>query len=363
MKVFLSWSGQKAREAAAFLRDFIPQILREAEPWLADVDVRKGDRFIDRIEAAVEGADVMILCVTRTDLSSPWMNFELGSLAHTKKPVIPVLVNFEPTELVGALALFQAVQLNRAGLRQLMFTLNDLARNALTPEALNNLFDINLPRLEPLLVSILERDQIPTSPADRSSIEVLEGVEARFDAIRGLLENLTQRLPVVDAKPTPQMAAPTRGLSSSRLRVFIGSSAEGLAVAEAIQVGLDHVAEVTLWTQDNFPPGSTTIESLVQTAPSFDYAVIVMTADDVLIKRGAKYRAPRDNLIFELGLFTGVAGRARTFLVFPRDEPIEFPSDLAGVTKLDFQMRRADSNLSAAVGAVCTRIKRVMGVS
>ena len=105
----------------------------------------------------------------------------------------------------------------------------------------------------------------------------------------------------------------------------------------------------------------TTIESLVGLAPTFDYAVIVMTADDVLIKRGTEHRAPRDNLIFELGLFTGTLGRARTFLVCPRDEPLELPSDLQGVTQLDFQLQRVDDNIEAAVGPVCTRIKRAMG--
>src|SRR5690606_23848090 len=32
-------------------------------------------------------------------------------------------------------------------------------------------------------------------------------------------------------------------------KVFIGSSREGLEIGEAIQLGLDHVAECTIWTQ------------------------------------------------------------------------------------------------------------------
>jgi predicted nucleotide-binding protein len=70
---------------------------------------------------------------------------------------------------------------------------------------------------------------------------------------------------------------------------------------------------------------------------------------------------PRDNLIFELGLFTGTLGRAKTFLVKCRDEDIELPSDLLGVTTVEYGMR-TDGNFMAAISPVCLRIKEVMGV-
>ena len=100
--------------------------------------------------------------------------------------------------------------------------------------------------------------------------------------------------------------------------------------------------------------------SLHDIARKFDFAVIVMTADDILIKRGIEHNAPRDNLLYEAGLIAGILGRARTFVVHPSDETLEFPSDFAGVTLIDFQMQRSDSNLSAAVAPACTQIKRLL---
>jgi predicted nucleotide-binding protein len=82
----------------------------------------------------------------------------------------------------------------------------------------------------------------------------------------------------------------------------------------------------------------------------------------MVVKRGFAAVAPRDNIIFEAGLFTGTLGRARTFLVYCRDTKISLPSDLAGVTAATFA-ERSDGNLHAALGPVCTRIKRALGMA
>jgi predicted nucleotide-binding protein len=134
-----------------------------------------------------------------------------------------------------------------------------------------------------------------------------------------------------------------------------------LPIADSIQVGLDDSAECTVWKRALFQPSQTTIEGLVDMSVAFDFAIIVMTADDVLTKRGNTTLAPRDNLIFELGLFTGSLGRGKTFLVKCRDEIIELPSDLQGVTTVEYG-KRSDGNLNAAVNPVCLRMKEVMGL-
>ena len=99
---------------------------------------------------------------------------------------------------------------------------------------------------------------------------------------------------------------------NAKPRLFIASSTEGLPIAEAIQVGLDDAAECTIWTQGAFNLSETVAESIVKAPVKYDFAVLVFTPDDVVEKRGERRSAPRDNLLFELGLFTGALGRART---------------------------------------------------
>ena len=116
-----------------------------------------------------------------------------------------------------------------------------------------------------------------------------------------------------------------------RPTLFIGSSSEGHRIAQAVQVNLDPVCEVKLWPQGPFGLTHGTLESLVTAADQFDFAVLVLTSDDLNISRGVAKLAARDNVLFELGLFIGSLGRDRTFIICNSADRPELPSDLAGV--------------------------------
>jgi Predicted nucleotide-binding protein containing TIR-like domain len=86
----------------------------------------------------------------------------------------------------------------------------------------------------------------------------------------------------------------------------------------------------------------------------FDFAILVLTPDDLVERRGAQGQQPRDNVLFERGLFMGRLGRERTFIVHGRGVELNLPSDLAGIQPATFA-RRGDGNLRAALGPVTTR--------
>src|SRR5687767_5344141 len=101
--------------------------------------------------------------------------------------------------------------------------------------------------------------------------------------------------------------------------VFIGSSAEGLAVAEAIQLNLKYNCESHIWSQGLFGLSNGPLENLVKCLGEFDFAILVLTPDDLTVSRGQESQSPRDNVVFELGLFIGAIGRNRVFMVVDRD--------------------------------------------
>jgi Predicted nucleotide-binding protein containing TIR-like domain len=145
-------------------------------------------------------------------------------------------------------------------------------------------------------------------------------------------------------------------------RVFVGSSVESLDVAYAVQENLEYDSEVTVWSQGVFDLSKTTLESLLNALDSFDFAVFVFAPDDVVKIRRQRSNAVRDNVIYELGLFTGRLGKDRTFIIAPRGvDDLRFPTDLLGVTPGLFEPKRKDKNLVAALGPACTKLKRAFG--
>src|SRR5215208_7084522 len=141
--------------------------------------------------------------------------------------------------------------------------------------------------------------------------------------------------------------------------VFIGSSSEGLEFARAIRSLLSSDAEITLWNEGFFTVGSTFIDTLVTSLPRFDFAILALTPDDFSISREVEVFSPRDNVVFELGLFMGYLGRSRTFLVHGDGAQVKIPSDLSGVTAATYRWPREDGNYRAAVGIACDSIREV----
>jgi hypothetical protein len=149
-------------------------------------------------------------------------------------------------------------------------------------------------------------------------------------------------------------------MASELPSVFVGSSVEGLDIAKAVQRRLAYAADVDLWDQATFDLSSVTIEALEERCRAADFAVFVLTPDDVKIKREKTTAAARDNVIFELGLFAGTLGRRRCFVVHDSQKPIDLPTDLAGMTPATFRVH-ASGDLDASLGAACSQIEKAMG--
>lgn len=138
--------------------------------------------------------------------------------------------------------------------------------------------------------------------------------------------------------------------------VFVGSSSEGSSIAKNVQVLLDKTCEVVLWSQGVFGLGQGHLESLVAAIDDVDFAILVLTPDDMVESRDKIQPAPRDNVLFELGLFVGGLGIKRTLIIHERTGDPKIPSDLVGITTATFQLH-ASGNLLSSLGAPCTLVE------
>lgn len=183
--------------------------------------------------------------------------------------------------------------------------------------------------------------------------------EAAFSAVAQRFPHLWRRLALELAERLRQRG---RFVSSPNPRpvLFVGSSAETLAIAREIQSGFAHDnLTVTVWTDGVFRASKFTIESLLTIVRASDFAVLLVTPDDVVVSRDVEQTAPRDNVIFELGLFMGVLGRERTFIVRPRGAKVKTPSDLLGLTPLEYATG-SDDSLPSRIAPVCNDIRKIV---
>jgi hypothetical protein len=143
-------------------------------------------------------------------------------------------------------------------------------------------------------------------------------------------------------------------------RIFLGSSGKQAKLIQALTRGLEDVARVDPWTT-SFNPGTTTLERLVELAHEVDFAAFVFARDDwTAANTAAKadpdagQASPRDNVVFEAGLFGGVLGMRRTFILHANGAKL--PTDLLGLTSV----RYGQEGTAAETRVVCEKLRKAI---
>jgi hypothetical protein len=143
-------------------------------------------------------------------------------------------------------------------------------------------------------------------------------------------------------------------------RIFLGSSGKQEKLLQALERGLEDVAHVEPWTT-SFNPGTTTLERLVELAHGVDFAVLVFARDDWTAKsppasdpEASGQASPRDNVVLEAGLFGGVLGMRRTFILHASGAKL--PTDLLGLTCVRYE----DATTAAEIKVVNQKLRKAI---
>ena len=185
-----------------------------------------------------------------------------------------------------------------------------------------------------------------------SAVSFREIADVKPTLWRNLAKDLAERL-----RQRNRSVGPVNDVTE----LFLGCSSESLAVAEAIKAGLaGSDVKVRLWNDGVFRPSTFVLESLESELARADFAALVLAPDDTVISRGVSSPAPRDNMVFELGLFMGALGHSRTFLILPEISLNKMPSDLAGFTSITYRVSGHDESLQCAVVSACRDLVEVI---
>ena len=194
MKVFISWSGHKSFEVAKVLKEWIPCIIQDIEPYFSSEDIDKGTRWSTDIAKELEEASFGILCVTKDNLESQWLNFEAGALSKAieKARVCPFLFDLKPSEIFKSPILqFQMTNVDRDDVFKLFKSMNDcLEEDKLEDTRLEKTFSVFWPKMDEAFKNIEEDVEDNTN-----NIKKDENKAAQNEILEEMLELLrTQQM-------------------------------------------------------------------------------------------------------------------------------------------------------------------------
>lgn len=162
---------------AEVIREWLPSVLHNVEPWISSEDIEKGKSWSPAIATQLEESSAGIICVTKDNIVSPWLNFESGAIAKSVKDsyVCPYLFQVSPSELKGPLSQFQATESSYADTKKLIYTLNQAVNSRPLPQLrLQKTFDKWWPDLESELRGL---KHLPTKTiVPRSDRDLLEEI-------------------------------------------------------------------------------------------------------------------------------------------------------------------------------------------
>ena len=137
MKIFISWSKELSHEYALAFRDWLPNVIQSADPFISSQDIGLGQRGIEEIETRLTAISFGILFVTQENHREPWLLYEAGALSRTLKDsgvrLVPMLVDVNRAQLTGSpISHFQnAEKLTKESVQKLCSTINEATEDPL----------------------------------------------------------------------------------------------------------------------------------------------------------------------------------------------------------------------------------------
>ena len=190
MKVFVSWSGGKSHRIALALHNWLPRVLQNIKPYISSEDIGKGMRWSVEVARALEDCSYGIICVTRENMNSPWLNFEAGAISrHVRSShVSPILIDLKPADLVGPLSQFQMTSLRFEDMIRLVHSIDSACEDPIGEPRVADALEVWRPNLERDIEDATRQElESPKEPQREAPDMIKELVEMVRDMQRRMI--------------------------------------------------------------------------------------------------------------------------------------------------------------------------------
>lgn len=198
MKLFISWSGKLSHQIAKELKEWFPLLINQLEPFVSSESIKKGDRWMIDINSELEQSNFGVICLTKENLTEPWIMFEAGALSKniSQSRVSSLLFdNLKQSDVKSPLSLFQNTEFEKEDFRKLVDSINNaLGNKKISDNILSRSFEKWFPDLEEKIKKIQE-EYSPVLPPKQEDANTLDEILRTTKYISNVVARYNLKLP------------------------------------------------------------------------------------------------------------------------------------------------------------------------
>lgn len=203
MNVFISWSGERSRQVAELMKWWVQCIIQPVKPWVSTQDIDRGAIWYKEIATELAASNNGIVCLTKENLSRPWILFEAGAMAKSfeSSRVYTFLIDLQPHDISDPLAQFNHTLPTEESLRKLAITINSsLGDLAVKSPILDDCFKAHWPKFEEKLQYILANTADGPAVPEKKEGEKLDDILTELKAMNRRLIRVEKTSDLVVAR-------------------------------------------------------------------------------------------------------------------------------------------------------------------
>jgi hypothetical protein len=198
MRLFLSWSGHLSHKIAKELKEWFPLVINQVVPFVSSESIKKGDRWLLDIYSELEQSSFGIICLTKENLTEPWILFEAGALSKNiseSKLSCILFDDLKQSDIKSPLSLFQNTLFEKDDFKKLVTSINNaLGEKKISETLLNKSFEKWYPDLEEK-VNNIKNTYLPDKPKKEQGDNTLNEILRTTKYISNVVARLNLNLP------------------------------------------------------------------------------------------------------------------------------------------------------------------------
>lgn len=199
MKLFISWSGQLSHKIAIELKEWFPLVINQIEPFVSSENITKGNRWVTEIYSELENSNFGIICLTRENLTEPWIMFEAGALSKniSESKVTSILFDkLKQNDIKSPLSLFQNTEFEKEEIRKLINSINNsLGEKRISETMINRSFEKWFPELEEK-IKLIQEEYSPTLTIKEENDGILSEILRTTKYISNVVARFNLKIPL-----------------------------------------------------------------------------------------------------------------------------------------------------------------------